>query len=72
MIVRDKEHLLNLKELLEANDAQLTRSWRRLDNEAEVPVLSLCYDDHVVGERHALDLRDLPYTFFLNLLFFFL
>ena len=58
--VGDEEHLLDLVELLEANDADLARTWSRLEYETELTLLLLTHKDHVCSHGHALNGADCP------------
>ena len=60
VVVRDEEHLLNLVQLLEAHDADLARAGGRLENKAELFLLTLANYNHIRSHGHALDRADLP------------
>ena len=60
MVVRDEEHLFDLVQLLEAHDTDLARAGGRLENKAELFLLTLANHNHIRSHGHALDRADLP------------
>ena len=55
MRVRDEEHLFDLMELLEADDADFARAWCGFKDKAELLLVALAHNNHIRGHRHALD-----------------
>ena len=47
MGVRYEKHLLNLMQLLEANDAYLAGAWGWFEDKAELALATLCHQEHI-------------------------
>ena len=58
--IGNKEHLLDLVQLLEADDSDFAAAGRGLNNEAVLFVVSVALEDHVGGEGHPLDRHHRP------------
>ena len=56
----NKEHLLDLVQMLEPQDVELPRAWERSDDEAVLPVLFAAHSHQVDGTCHPLSLHHIP------------